>query len=275
MKRLNFWGLSALVLAFTFTSCSKEDIENNTPDTPTIPGVAEALVVNAILNQDLSNLTLKIGSTEFATGLDYKDLTDYLEIETGELLIDLVADDNTIVASTSYTFLDDQYYNIILVMDEDGLNPTIEILGQSYDDFELSDTYANELGYNDGNLSVFAANAISYNVAYKDQNFLIDVDYEGTGFAFLNEFLALEYGTITDVFFGNDDLIADLDLAISAIELTDLLDDESGFVVVSETLLEDLGLANGGRYTVLLLGDELNFDSIVIDHIDAGLEPEE
>lgn len=275
MKRLNFWGLSALVLAFTFTSCSKEDIENNTPDTPTIPSVAEALVVNAILNQDLSNLTLKIGSTEFATGLDYKDLTDYLEIETGELLIDLVADDNTIVASTSYTFLDDQYYNIILVMDEDGLNPTIEILEQSYDDFELSDTYANELGYNDGNLSVFAANAISYNVAYKDQNFLIDVDYEGTGFAFLNEFLALEYGTITDVFFGNDDLIADLDLAISAIELTDLLDDESGFVVVSETLLEDLGLANGGRYTVLLLGDELNFDSIVIDHIDAGLEPEE
>lgn len=275
MKRLNFWGLSALVLAFTLTSCSKEAIEDSIPDTPSTTGIAEALVVNAILNQNLSNLTLKIGSTEFATGLDYKDLTDYLEVETGELLIDLVADDNTILASTSYTFQDNKYYNIILIMDEDGLNPTIEILDQSYDDFELSDTYANELGYNDGNLSVFAANAISYNVAYKDQNFLIDLDYEGSGFAFLNEFLALEYGAITDVFFGNDDLIADLDLAVSALELTELLDDESGFVVVSETLLEDLGLSNGGRYTVLLLGDELNFDSILIDHIDAGLIPEE
>jgi hypothetical protein len=274
MKKMNFWGLSALVLVFALTSCTKEDLESNVPDAPATPGIAEALVVNAILNQDLSNLTLKIGSTEFATGLDYKDLTDYLEVETGELLIDLLADDNTIIASTSYTFQDNQYYNIILVMDEDGINPTIEILGQSFNDFELSDTYASELGYTDGNLSVFAANAISYNVAYKDQNFLIDLDYEGAGFAFLDEYLALEYGAITDIFFGNDDLITDLDLAVSALELTDLLDDESGFVVVSETLLEDLGLANGGRYTILLLGDELNFDSIVINHIDAGLLPE-
>lgn len=270
MGKLKMLVLSAL-LGFATISCDKENVEDITPDSPTTPSLAKALVVNALFNQDLSNLTLKIGNAEFASGLDYKDLTDYLEVETGELIVDLVADDGTIVATTNYTFMEDQYYNIILVMDENGLQPTIEILGTSLSDFELSDTYANELGYNDGNASVYAANAISYNIAYSDQNLLIDIDYEGTGFAFLDEFLALDYGAITDVFFGNDDLISDLDLSLSAIELSELLEDESGFVVLSETLFEDLGLTNGGRYTIILLGDELNFDSIVIDQGLAGL----
>lgn len=271
MKKIKLWSLLAL-FATALLSCDKDNLEDELPNTDDLPEIAQALVVNAIVNQDLSDLTLKIGDQEFAAGLNYKDLTDYLEISTGELLLDLVNEDGTILASSSYTFEEDQFYNIVLVLDEDGLDPTIEILDHSLTDFELSDTYANELGYEDGNASVFAANAVSYNLAYQDQNLLIDLDYEGDGFAFLDEFVGLEYGTITDVFFGNDELIADIDLSLSAIELSELLEDESGFVVLSETLFEDLGLTQGGAYTILLLGDEFNFDSIVIDHIDAGME---
>jgi hypothetical protein len=271
MKNLMF---GVVLLGLALTGCDKTAIEESVPDVPTIPEIAHAIVIDAIINQDLGNLSLKMDQVDVATGLDYKDLTDYLEIETGEVLIDVVDENGTILASSSYTFEDDKYYNVILVMDEEGVNPTIEVLDQSYNDFELSDAYANELGYNDGNASVYAVNAVSYNAAYKDQNLLIDVDYSTSGFAFLDEYLALEYGEVTDVFYGNDLLISDLDISLSATELSDLLEDETGFIVISETLLEDLGFENAGRYTVIILGDEFNFDSIIIDHLDAGLVPE-
>lgn len=261
MKKLNTLGFVA-ALAFTFglTSCDKEGLTDISPVSSTTPSEilsSQALVVNAISNSEMTNLGVNINGVEIAAGLDYKEVTEYLGIETGELLIDVVAEDGTILASTSYNFLDNEIYNIALLAGEDGITPTIKILGVDPGNYIINDSFESELSLANELIDVFAVNVINYTIGTENNNLLLGLDYLGGGNTSITGLLDLEHGVLSNVFFGTEDILTNINLLDSDLPLEDLL--------------EELNSRSGGVLDVLDLGGALGIGEILNSGTPAGL----
>lgn len=229
MKNLNKIGLAlAIGVVGLFSSCDKEALDNVVPNADSSVGEdllqSQALVVNAIANEGFTNLGVNINGVALAAGLDYKDISEYLGIETGEAIVDLVAEDGTVLASSSYTFVDEEIYNIVIVLDENGLNPSIQVLGFDPQDFVISDSFGSELGLQAGEITAYAANVINYTVGFQNENLFLGLDYIGEGATNVTGLLDLQYGILSGVFFGSDEILENIDVLRSTLGLDAVLD---------------------------------------------------
>lgn len=262
MKKLNALGFAVLLSASAlFVSCDKESFDDtiataNPTSEESLLGT-QAIVVNAIANNALTDLGININGVAFAAGLDYKDLTDYLELETGELILDLVAENGTILASTSYTFEENELYNIVILLDDDGVTPVIRVLSIDPTDFVISDTFGSELGVEVGDLSLYAVNVVNYTVGVQDQNLILGLDYIGVGSTTITGLLDLQYGILSGVFFGSNEVLDNIDLLTSTLAIDDLL--------------TELNTQSGGVLDILALGDAYGIGEILTGGSPTGL----
>jgi hypothetical protein len=262
MKKLNALGFAVLLSASAlFTSCDKEAFDDTiataNPSSEESLLSSQAIVVNAISNSALTDLGININGVALAAGLDYKDLTDYLDLETGEVILDLVAENGTILASTSYTFEENELYNIVILLDEDGVTPVIKVLGIDPTDFVISDTFGSELGLEIGDLSTYAVNVVNYTVGVQGQNLILGLDYVGAGSTTITGLLDLQYGVLSGVFFGSNDVLDNIDLLTSSLGIEDLLD--------------ELNTQSGGVLDVLDLGGAFGVGEILTGGSPSGL----
>lgn len=262
MKTLNTLGLAVLLSASAlFTSCDKESFDDvvstaNPTSEESLLG-SQALVVNAIGNSSLTDLGININGVALAAGLDYKDLTDYLDLEVGEVILDLVAENGTILASTSYTFEDNELYNIVILLDEDGVTPVIKVLGIDPTDFVISDSFGSELGLELGDLSTYAVNVVNYTVGVQGQNLILGLDYIGGGNTAITGLLDLQYGLLSGVFFGSNDILDNIDVLTSSLGI--------------QELLNELNTQSGGVLDVLNLGGVFGIGEIITGGSPSGL----
>jgi hypothetical protein len=262
MKKLNALGFAVLLSASAlFTSCDKETFDDsfaaaNPTSEEGLLGT-QALVVNAIANSALTDLGININGVALAAGLDYKDLTDYLELEIGEVILDLVAENGTILASTSYTFEENELYNIVILMDEDGVTPAIRVLSIDPIDFEINDSFGSELGLEVGDLNTYSVNVVNYTVGVQGENVMLGLDYIGGGNTAITGLLDVEYGSMSGVFFGSNELLDNIDILVSSVEI--------------EALLDELNTQSGGVLDVLELGDAYGISEVITGAVPAGL----
>jgi hypothetical protein len=262
MKTKNTLGFAAMfTLAALFTSCDKENlaetIDSVNPDAIESMIPPQAVVVNALADNGLADLGLNINGVSVASGLDFKELTDYVGIETGQVILDIVEEDGDIVATSSYTFEEGELYNIILVVDEDGVSPSIKVLEIDPTDYVVNDSFESELGFQAGDYNLYAANVVNYMVGVEGQNVMLGLDYMGANSTSITGLLALGFEAKSGTFFGSDEVLSNIDVLVA-----DLGVDE---------LMTELNNQSGGVLDQLLLGDVQGISEVLTGGAAAGL----
>lgn len=299
-KKLNLLGFAAAAtLTFGLTSCDKADLNDVTSvsDPVVEDAKAHSLVINALANQNLSDLDLQINGKNVALDLDYSDITEYFDIDAGELALDVIAQDGSILASSSYTFEKGQLYNIAIVLDKDGVTPTIQVLDMDPGNYKMSDEIEANLALSSDLGNVFAVNVVDYTIGTENYNLVLDLGYANDGLTTIDGLLNLDYGVVSGVFFGTETILSDIGLSSVDVDLEGIIEEltdkddvlidlgdvfglkdfasiselNNALDVVFDAIVNADLFAPGHDYTLLLVGTLEDLDLVIVDQTLAGI----
>lgn len=268
-------ALAVAVAAFTM-SCDKDSLpEVSVPGVNIGDGSTSAIIVDALINDQLTDLTVILGDDVLASNINYKDVTEALGLETGVALLTITAFDEeqgkvVEVYSEYITVNDETFYMILLTLDKDGLALDVQLLDYQTEDFEISDELALELGYTDENTELYSLNVVNYNIAYQNEELTIDLGILSEGFLSHKEIGLLGYGADSYTLLDKEGLLSTLDVIVYGEEYTELISGDRKGALLLDAVLDNLDLdlnldSTGDLLNLIVFGDENNFDFLFID----------
>lgn len=280
-------ALSIAVAAFT-VSCDKDSLpegEGNGLGPILGDGETSAIIVDALLNDELTDLTVTLGEEVIGSSINYKDVTDAFGIETGDLLLNVTAFDEeqgkTVEIYNEYVTINDEtFYLILITLGEDGFSYDVKLLDYDAEDFDFNDELALELDMdNDEGTDLYSLNVINYNVAYQDDEFTVELGILSEGLLEQEEIAVLGYGSNSETLLNNDGILSTLDLIVYGEEFTEIIGGDRRGEILLSSVLDNLDLDtdldivdSGDNLELILFGDDNEFDFIIINLNDLEID---
>lgn len=266
MKNFKLFGFGLLCMALaTFTSCDKESLDNGSIDETVIENPNKnnddsprVSIVNGIETDVSALVSVHINGEELVEGLGFKEITDLLPVELGDISVDILSEDGTILTSSILSLEEHELYNIFLFVGSDGL-PALELLDLDIENITDISQLVDGLGLDILPEDLFSLSILDLSNLDID-NLLAGVDLLGENGEIVSGILDLENGIISDEILANTDILESLDLLNSDLPLLDLLTTITGG---ENNPLEILDLGN--ILAITNLGDATGLLDIVTD----------
>ena len=276
-------ALAVAVAAFT-VSCDKDSLpEVSVPGVNIGDGSTSGIIVDALVNDQLTDLSVILGEEVLASEINYKEVTEALGLETGELLLTVTAFDKeqgkVVEVYSEYVSINDEtFYMILLTLDEEGLNLDVQLIDYQTEDFEISDELALELGYTDENTELYSLNVVNYNVAYQEEELTIDLGILSEGFLSHKEIGLLGYGSDSYTLLDKEGVLSTLDLVVYGEEYTELISGDRKGALLLDAVLDNLDLdfnledSTGELLSLVVFVNENDFDFLFIELRDLNID---
>ncbi|MES2628277.1 MAG: hypothetical protein V4616_04840 [Bacteroidota bacterium] len=234
MKSIQLLGSAALIGAALFLgSCEKDRTTSNPKksvvepiDTTGDENNTKVLVVNA-LGENGQIIDLHLNGNKFVEDLGLKDLTQYIDLDEGEVKLDLFDQDGNLIVSSNVNLFKQKIYNIVISAGEDGVTPAITVLGLDLTNFQGGDSFADLLKLGGGNGSgtpdFSGINFLDLTKGLQTDNLLMGADFVNQLGKVVPGILNLNSGEFSDPIFGNSDVLKNLTMLNSTLPFEDLL----------------------------------------------------
>lgn len=249
MKKLLQLGLClSIAMLPLLSSCEKETIvasksvQNPKPDDFNNEDKAQVKIINAIDPSISGSVYITIGGIDVSGLLPFKEISDLIPVNIGEVTIEVLGTQNNILLSSTIVLLEDQVYNIILSTEANGLTDLDLLQSLPSDLSALANPLGNVLGFDlvPGVLSTLNILNLS---DIQDGNLLMALDLLNSDGDIVGGLLELPSGLLSDPMLFNGDILGNLDLLNSSLPLGDLLGDLSAGNDALEII--DLGAITG------------------------------
>jgi hypothetical protein len=269
-------ALAVAVAAFT-VSCDKDSLpEAKVPGVNIGDGETSALIVNAIFDENISDLNISYGESILASNLDYKESTDAFGIKTGKSLMTITAFDSESgqdieIYNEYITVEDESLYRFVVTQNEDGTDYQVDILDYSSEDLQFSDEDMYELGLAGNSDNFTAVNGYNYNYGFKDGDLVADFGYTSNGQFYSKEIAFGDYASETTFGLNNDGYYSNLNLTSNLDEDASWIDGENGQILDFSSVLSNLNFASNSSsnseeiLNMFVVGEENNTEVFFID----------
>jgi hypothetical protein len=270
MTKFRILGTALVVAVAAFTvSCDKDSLpEVKNSGAKIGDGETSALMINSIIDENITDLDVTYGDYVVASDLNYKETTEAFGIKTGKSLMTITAFDsekgNDVVIYNDYVSADDEVlYMFVVSNDENGLGYKVDVLEYSSEDFQISDKQMEEYSIVGNNDEYYLMNAYNYNTGFEEGNLFADFGYSSFGSAERKEVFLGEYGTATTFTMDKDGYFTDLSFGTA-----DQTNEQDAFFYTSlenlnwnfESNSNDAQLVN-----MFVLGDDNQMDFFFVD----------
>jgi len=285
MKTLKLLGLGVLIggMAF-FTSCDKDsDLDSNIKtkvtktdddgdDDNPVEDAANVLFANALPTDLLTvgtSVAIRIDAEEILAGIGFREFSSYLPVNIGEVTVEAVLADGSVLATTNVLLDDNDIINVVLGINPLTQLPELNVQELLPSDLEVPTNIEDVLGIANGDAVGYIFNVLNLTAFDDDIVPVLGIEYiDGLG-EDLGGLIELPSGDLTEMIFGAPGVLENLDLLGSELDFDDLISSLLSEGDVTDLL--DLGGVLGLVGLDGLVGGLLDALSGILDGILGGI----
>jgi len=253
MRKMQLGGLLTFAtLLFMTTACEKDPVQRTLENVVSTPGdttVAESPKVLVVNTTSATGLDVNINGNKVADDLGAGDLTQYVDLNDGNATIDLITADGKVVASSKFYFNKQEFYNLVISLDDKGLAPKITILGVDPMMYANDGALTDLLGSSAAPADLFGVNFADLTGGIPTGSNIVVADYLNELNKVVPAITPLNPDELSKVLFGNNDILKDMDVLNTDLDynkLVEQLGQQNGLELVD--LSGVLGLLGAGSF---------------------------